>query len=480
MKKSAILFGINEYKNGEKLRNAANDAYALAEKLNTLGFETKCFVDVDSETMHRELTSFKNDLEQSSVGLFFFAGHGIQCKGENYLATMDESSCKYSAIPLNLVIDYFEESKVSTKIIILDACRNNPFVTWRSVANDGLAPVYAPKGTIVAFSTSPGQKASDGKNDHGVYTQALLAHIATKNLSIEDMFKRVRNTVSSYTGHKQITWEHTSLMGTFYFNSGIDSGEAKPTYSAEALADQEYELDDSIAIHSIISTLKTYNWYKQNPAIARIKTINFSSADKDDLFVLGRNIYQAACGGSGSAYDWIDGIEANLNRIGGSSAIHLLNGILFEIFFNCGGKIRTKIKSDCYEKPVKLCQQEKYASSASFIRSYLEQYPQQILHIPGSQDILTIDILVSEKNARYIVDGICIDGLSCMYNQEATDFYAYDRHAFCSEMTLDDVATNILFKIAAPKNRVKFTYNMNLGKDVSVVFPFDFNLLRYI
>lgn len=202
MKKSAILFGINDY-HGSPLKNAANDARALSEKLIELGFEAKCFLDVDSETMNRELVAFKSDLAQSSVGLFFFAGHGIQCKGENFLATkstsfIDESSCKYTAIALNMVIDIFEESKVNTKIIILDACRNNPFVTWRSAANDGLAPVYAPKGTIIAFSTSPGQKASDGLNDHGVYTNALLTHIATKNLSIEDMFKRVRNTVSSH------------------------------------------------------------------------------------------------------------------------------------------------------------------------------------------------------------------------------------------------------------------------------------------
>ena len=219
-------------------------------------------------------------------------------------------------------------------------------------------------------------------NDHGVYTNALLTHIATKNLSIEDMFKRVRNTVSSHTGHKQITWEHTSLMGTFYFNSGVDNGEAKPTYSSEALADQDYVSEGNDDIQSIISSLKTYNWYQQNPAISRINRLDFACADKDDLFVLGRNIYQTACGGSGTADTWMENIEANLNSIGGSAAIHLLNGILFEIFFNSGGEIRTKLKTDYYEKPVKLCQREKYASCGSFIRSYLEQYPQRIIYVP--------------------------------------------------------------------------------------------------
>lgn len=90
MKKSAILFGVNEY-HGSPLKNAVNDARALSKKLAELGFETKCFLDVDSETMNRELVAFKSDLAQSSVALFFFAGHGIQCKGENYLATKSTS-----------------------------------------------------------------------------------------------------------------------------------------------------------------------------------------------------------------------------------------------------------------------------------------------------------------------------------------------------------------------------------------------------
>lgn len=485
MKKSAILFGVNEY-HGSPLKNAVNDARALSKKLAELGFETKCFLDVDSETMNRELVAFKSDLAQSSVGLFFFAGHGIQCKGENYLATkstsfFDESSCKYTAVALNMVIDIFEESKVNTKIIVLDACRDNPFVTWRSAANDGLAPVYAPKGTIIAFSTSPGQKASDGLNDHGVYTNALLTHIATKNLSIEDMFKRVRNTVSSHTGHKQITWEHTSLMGTFYFNSGVDNGEAKPTYSSEALADQDYVSEGNDDIQSIISSLKTYNWYQQNPAISRINRLDFACADKDDLFVLGRNIYQTACGGSGTADTWMENIEANLNSIGGSAAIHLLNGILFEIFFNSGGEIRTKLKTDYYEKPVKLCQREKYASCGSFIRSYLEQYPQRIIYVPGAPDLLTIDILISQGERGYHIDGICVDGLSCMYDQDASDFYVYNEFSYYyREMTITDIANDILFRIAAPKNKVKFTCNVNVEKETSVLVPVDYNLLRYI
>lgn len=147
MKKSAILFGINEYHDCP-LQNAVNDATVLSEKLSQLGFDAECCLNVSRESMDRSLLAFRSKLEQSSVGLFFFAGHGIQCKGENFLATkdtnfVDEISCRHTSFPLNDVIDIFEESKVTTKIFILDACRNNPFVTWRSAANDGLGGFIA-------------------------------------------------------------------------------------------------------------------------------------------------------------------------------------------------------------------------------------------------------------------------------------------------------------------------------------------------
>lgn len=485
MKKSAILFGINEYHDCP-LRNAANDASALSEKLSQLGFDVECCLNVSRESMDRALLAFQSKLEQSSVGLFFFAGHGIQCKGENFLATKDtnfadEISCRHTSFPLNDVIDIFEESEVTTKIFILDACRDNPFVTWRSTASDGLAPVYAPKGTIIAFSTSPGQKASDGKNGHGVYTEALLAHIATKNLAIEDMFKRVRNTVSSHTAHRQITWEHTSLMGTFYFNSGIDGDEAKPIYSTTALSDCSYVFESDGEIESIVHALKSYNWYTQNSAINKIKKIDFSSADKDDLFILGRNIYQTACGGSANAESWIAELESNLNSIGGSAAIHILNGILFEIYFDSNSQIRKNPKAEQYEAPVKLCIRDKYAACGLFIREFLEQYPQRIFYVPGSRNVLTADILISKEDEQYHIDGICIDGLSCMYNEDATEFYEYDGLSYSyREVTLSELENIVLEKVTTPQNRMKFTCNMAISSTTPILIPYNFNLLRYI
>lgn len=484
MKRAAILFGINNYSQC-KLKNAANDAAVLSKKLQELGFEAKCLLNIDAATMERELVDFKSDLKDASVGLFFFAGHGIQCKGENFLATIDTSfadeiSCKHTAIPLNEVIEIFEDSKVNTKILILDACRDNPFIAWRSIANNGLAPVYAPKGTIIAFSTSPGQKASDGSNDHGVYTDALLMHIGTKKLPIEDMFKRVRNTVSSQTNHQQITWEHTSLMGTFYFNSGYDDGKLLTSYSENVLADRDYFFESDDDIQSIVGALKSYNWYKQNPAISRLQKTNLNNSEKDDLFVLGRNIYQAACGSSGNAIDWIENIEINLGSIGGNAAIHILNGILFEIYFDSTGHLRKYLKAEYYEKPVRLCQKEKYSACSAFIRSFLEQYPQRIIHIPGSQEIINVDITIG-IDEQYHIEEIYVDGLACMYDEDGSKLYEYtSSYYYLNEITPSQLEYSVAEMVAAPRNKIKITLNVRLDPEEKISVPNQFQLLRYI
>lgn len=213
----------------------------------------------------------------------------------------------------------------------------------------------------------------------------------------------------------------------------------------------------------------------------KISQIDFSNTDKDTLFVLGRNIYQTACGGSGYAESWIENLEISLDSIGGSAAIHILNGILFEIYFNSNAQIRKTLKAEYYEIPVKLCIKDRYAVCGVFIRDFLEQYPQRIIYIPGSGNILTTDILISEEDDQYHIDGICIDGLSCMYDEDATEFYEYNGSSYYyKEVTLSELENIILEKVAIPKNKIKFTCNVNISPQTSILIPSNFNLLRYV
>ena len=193
---NALVIGNAAYEAVDALKNPVNDAGDVGAKLESCGFTVIRCLDSDHAGMDRTLKKFQRVLKDSDVGLFFFAGHGMQIDGENYLAAVDtdatdEITAKHSSLPLNRVIEVMEKSGCSTSIVVLDACRNNPFErAWtRAIESRGLAPVYAPRGTLIAYATSPGQTASDGRGRNGAYTAALLTHLATPDCSIETMFQ---------------------------------------------------------------------------------------------------------------------------------------------------------------------------------------------------------------------------------------------------------------------------------------------------
>ena len=226
----ALVIGNSKYESKEvpTLANPVNDARAMAETLNKLGFQVTEVTDATQKEMFRAISNFGENLEPNAVALFYFAGHGLQVKGENYLVPVDaditgEASISSETVALNTVLDQLQSSAVS--IVILDACRNNPFKRARSIGGGGLAQVTkAPKGNMIAFATSPGQTAQDGTGANGLYTSALLKNIQTPGISLEEVFKRVRNDVAMATGDAQIPWENTSMTGDFYFNGSPAEG----------------------------------------------------------------------------------------------------------------------------------------------------------------------------------------------------------------------------------------------------------------
>jgi len=356
LKKLALLVGNAEY-TGNMLKNPVHDANDLSQKLHSLGFRTLVGINTTKEDLKRLLSEFQQELPVTDIGLFFFAGHGMQIKGENYITCIDTSfedeiAADCSSIPLKQIVNILDKGKHRANIIILDACRDNPFErAWnRGVNQQGLAPVFAPRGTIIAFATSPGETASDGKERNGVYTSSILKHIEEQNLPIEEMFKRVRNTVSVMTNGKQTSWEHTSLMGSFFFNSSIPDEQNIAVYSEDAKADAEFVPIESNEAHNLIKALKSCNWYKQNPAILMIQNSDFTSVDKNTLFVIGRNIYQTACGGSTSGENLIKNLGSFLGGLSDDVSFHILNGILYEIYFDSTSRFRKEPKTDILMK----------------------------------------------------------------------------------------------------------------------------------
>lgn len=488
MKKIALLFGNNDYPES-KLNNASNDAQDLSERLKNLGFNCICKINSSCEEMNRTITEFRLLLDDYEVGIVFFAGHGVQVDGINYLAAIDtnfvdETACKYTSLCLDYVIEILEKSKISTKIIILDACRTNPFERkWRGTASRGLAPVYAPKGTIIAYATSPGQVALDGSGNNGAFTSALLTHIETPKITIEELFKRVRNTLSAITRNKQISWEHTSLMGDFIFNTDHIDGEFSTTYAKEVLSDSDHIFREESSIKNIIVDLKSHDWYTQNPGINKLRSLDYSGESKNEIFLLGRNIYQAACGSARSAMAWVDSLESNLDNLHPEVAFHLMNGILYEIYFNSKGKLRKNFKIGYYSPVLKTASTGKYNSSCKFIWEYLQQYSQRVLYLPGTDKILYLDVVISlDETDDYFLETLSLEGINILYNAEGTELYDYevDGDFFKASLKISAFESKIQEYIVAPKENIIFNYsNKQFDPDEHIIVPYEFTLLKY-
>ena len=222
----ALLIGNSNYTHGGSLPNPVNDVRAMKTALEALGFTVMKFEDCSQKTMKKAMDEFGRKLKGKDVGLFFYAGHGVQVRGNNYLLPVDAkldsaNDAEYDCVRADRVLAKMEAAGSKTNIVILDACRDNPFErSWRrGTEGTGLAFMNAPSGSLIAYSTAPGKTALDGRGKNSPYTAALLEHINTPNITVLQMFQKVRSTVMDGSEYKQIPWESTSLRGDFYFST---------------------------------------------------------------------------------------------------------------------------------------------------------------------------------------------------------------------------------------------------------------------
>lgn len=223
-KRLALVIGNGNYIYSMELANPVNDARAMKDALTNVGFEVDEYENLDEAGLKMAIDKFGDKLKNYGVGLFFYAGHGIQSKGANYLIPVNakltsEQQVEYDCVQADRVLGQMEAARAKINIVILDACRNNPFEkSWsRSVNGTGLAFMNAPSGSLIAYSTSPGRTASDGSGSNGLYTAALLENIKNPDINILQMFQNVRRTVTSKSDKQQIPWESTSLTNDFFF-----------------------------------------------------------------------------------------------------------------------------------------------------------------------------------------------------------------------------------------------------------------------
>jgi uncharacterized caspase-like protein len=235
----ALVIGNGAYTVGP-LKTPVNDARGVTQTLRNLGFEVTHKENLTQNSMKRAIREFGAKLRQGGVGLFYYAGHGVRVGDDNYLIPVDatptsEEEVEYDAVNAGLVLAQMEAARNGLNIVILDACRNNPFARTFRAASNGLVRVNAPNGTLIAYATAPGSIVSDGDNaSNGVYTEELLKFMRVPGLSVEEVFKRVRLAVRQRTRDKQVPWEDSSLTGDFYF-AGNKTGDARPATAAAAV-----------------------------------------------------------------------------------------------------------------------------------------------------------------------------------------------------------------------------------------------------
>lgn len=481
-KGAALVIGINEYENAVKLTKAVNDANSIAEALNKLNFNLHVLLDADIDECDSAIESFIAALDSYDVGVFYFAGHGVEIDGKNYLLAKNtpiESKAGLLRYSINLqdIVTNVHKTGCCTNIFIIDACRDNPYPDTRTVGSTNLAPMFAPKGTIIAYSTSPGERAKDGgMGDNSIYTGALLKYIHEPGLPIEEFFKRVRSSVYTLSKQQQTSWEHTSLIGNFSFNSGQLIHSLGLPYAPTTIKDKDFDYSDPL-IGEIIKKFKSYNYYTQNSALHDFSRLQVEQLNDSQIFIVGRNILQAAVGGCWQCQSFIRNRDA-LEKYTKNNSNHFLNGILFEIYFDSEGHFRYRNKKgyDLIDSIVEYHNSDSLKNSFAFINKILLPFSNRLLFYPSENPLsVSLNILTHIEKEKEIwedlendvcyIDAIKFNDVDLLVNdgEDCIEYYvpnAYDsegelKNKICEIYTVPYRYLTLSFDGAVGENRLK-------------------------
>lgn len=279
----ALVIGNAIYADAGTLANPVNDATDMATKLRSIGFEVVEGHNLGKRDLERKIGEFSDALAGASVGMFFYAGHGVQVDGRNYIlpvdARLDQSvKLRLEAVPIDEVLDIME-SQTETSLVFLDACRNNPFsrsvVAGKRAATalQGLAQFDSSRGSFIAFSTAPDAVALDGTGRNSPFAAALVNHIATPGQSINDLMIAVRRDVIAATNNSQRPWEQGSLLSRFEFvpSAGLvsEGRQNAPAHQPSVQSDDQVAMARSIVDTSSIESFIVSGYLKPDGASMR-------------------------------------------------------------------------------------------------------------------------------------------------------------------------------------------------------------------
>ncbi|MCP3889324.1 MAG: hypothetical protein GY702_10695, partial [Desulfobulbaceae bacterium] len=223
-KRVALVIGNSDYK-VSPLKNPKNDATDIAKTLKNLDFEVITKINASKREMVSAADTFYRKLKKAEVGLFYYAGHGMQIRGRNYLLPVainvtTETDVEFEAVDAGRIIGKMRVADNKLNVVILDACRNNPFKRSFRTAEQGLARMDAPVGTIIAYATGPGNVAADGRGRNGIYTKHLLSAMKQPGLNIQDIFNEAGMKVMRETSNRQVPWTSNTPIPRYYLAGG--------------------------------------------------------------------------------------------------------------------------------------------------------------------------------------------------------------------------------------------------------------------
>jgi uncharacterized caspase-like protein len=245
-KRVAFVVGNGAYRQAAALPNPVNDAADMAKALTAAGFDVVLGLDLDRRAFDGKLREFARQVDGADTAVLFYAGHGLQVSGNNYLVPVDaglasERDLDFEAVSLNFVLRQMEVGREGkTSIVFLDACRNNPLArnlarsmgTRSATVGQGLAEVQTGVGTFIAYATQPGNVALDGSGRNSPFTQALSAHVSEPGKNLTSIMIEVRNDVLKVTDGRQVPWDHSALTSEFYFQGQAQAAAAAPSGGA--------------------------------------------------------------------------------------------------------------------------------------------------------------------------------------------------------------------------------------------------------
>ncbi|CTQ56808.1 spore cortex-lytic enzyme [Roseibium album] len=292
----ALVIGNSSYVHAAALINPQNDATDVADKLESLGFEVTKGIDLDFSQMRRTIRQYINKLDGAEIALFYYAGHGFQVNGENYMAPIDarlenENDLEFEAVPMSLVLTSMERN-AKTNLVFLDACRNNPLArnlarsmgTRSAAVGRGLARIGVGVGSFISFATQPGNVAYDGEGRNSPFTKALVKHLGNPGEGITRSMVRVRNEVLQSTNGQQVPWDNSSLTGEVVLKLKIEVDDSEARKLAEkqkqnALIELAYW--ESIKNSSEVAYFKAYMKKYPNGQFLDLAEIKIKSIENE-------------------------------------------------------------------------------------------------------------------------------------------------------------------------------------------------------